>query len=115
MTLSEFEIKRCEKLVADFIQKRRPPPHLRAKLDLAFRIKAQSVEIYEIRAHWEDADRKLESAIAKATYNKARRNWKVFWQRADFKWHGYTPNLVVESIEAFLDVVDRDEHGCFFC
>ena len=114
MTLSEFEIKRCEKLVAEFIQKRRPPPHVRDKVDLAYRIKDQSVEIYELRAHWKDADKRFESPIAKATYNKGSRNWKVFWQRADFRWHGYTPHLVVASIEAFLDVVDKDEHGCFF-
>lgn len=114
MALSEFEIKRCEKAVAGFFQKRRPPPHLRGKVDLAFRIKGQSVEIYEIRAHWEDADKKLESPIAKATYNRRSRNWKIFWQRADLKWHGYTPHLVVSSIEAFLDVVDKDEHSCFF-
>jgi hypothetical protein len=114
MTLSEFEIKRCEKLVAEFIRKRRPPPHIRDRVDLTYRIKDQSVEIYEIRAHWQDGDRKLESAIAKATYNKSSSNWKVFWQRADFKWHGYKPHLMVASIEAFLDVVDKDEHGCFF-
>lgn len=114
MTLSEFEIKRCEKLVAGFIQRRRPPPHLRDKVDLAYRVRDQSVEIYEIRAHWMDADRKIESPIAKTTYNKRGRHWKVFWQRADFKWHGYKPHLIVESIEDFLDVVDKDEYGCFF-
>jgi hypothetical protein len=114
MTLSEFEIKRCEKLVDEFIQKRRPPPHVRDKVDLAYRIKDQSVEIYELRAQWKDADKKLEAPIAKATYNKSSRHWKVSWQRADLKWHGYTPHLVVTSIEDFLDVVDKDEHGCFF-
>ena len=114
MTFSEFEIKRCEMSVAKFIRKRRPPPHLRDEVDLAFRIVNQSVEIHEIRAHWEDASRKVESPIAKATYNKRRRNWKVFWRRADLKWHGYTPRLVVPSIEDFLDVVDKDEYGCFF-
>lgn len=114
MTLSEFEIKRCEKLLAEFVERRRPPPHLRAKLDLAFRLKGQAVEIYEIRPHWQDADRKLEHPVAKATYNKGKRNWKVFWQRADLKWHGYKPQLTVASLEDFLNVVDNDEYGCFF-
>jgi hypothetical protein len=48
MTLPEFEIKRCEELVAEFIERRRPPLRLRKDVDLAFRIKAQSVEIFEI-------------------------------------------------------------------
>ena len=52
VTLSEFEIKRCEKLVDAFIERRRPPARLRKEVDLAFRIKGQSVEIFEIRASW---------------------------------------------------------------
>jgi hypothetical protein len=49
--LSEFEMKRCEKLVAEFVQQRRPPSHLRAKVDLAFRVSGQSIEIFELRPH----------------------------------------------------------------
>jgi hypothetical protein len=114
MALSEFEIRRCEKCVAEFMEKRRPPPHLRDKVDLAFRIDGHSVEIFEVRAHWSDAAKKVEHPVAKATYNKTRKNWKVFWQRADLKWHGYQPHLEAASIEEFLDVVHRDEHSCFF-
>ena len=114
MTLTEFEIKRCEKLVAEFIQKRRPPPHIRKEVDLAFRIAGQSIEIYEIRAHWREAGKTLEHPIAKATYNKSKRNWKVYWQRADLKWHGYEPHLEAASIEEFLGLVEKDDHGCFF-
>jgi hypothetical protein len=114
MTLSALEIKLCERLVAEFVRQRRPPPHLRAKVDLAFRIAGQSVEIYEIRPHFLDKDRILEHPIAKATYNKTKKNWKVFWQRADMKWHGYQPHLEAASIEEFLDVVREDSHNCFF-
>ena len=56
----------------------------------------------------------LEHPIAKATYNKSSRNWKVLWRRADLKWHSYTPNPEVASIEDFLAIVQKDEHGCFF-
>ena len=58
-----------------------------------------------------DAGRKLENPIAKATHNKSRRNWKVFWQRADLKRHGYEPHLEAASIEEFLDVIKRDDHA----
>jgi hypothetical protein len=114
MTLSEFEAKRCEKLVAEFVRERRPPPHLRAKVDLAFRISGQSIEIFELRPHFIDQDRMLEDAIAKATYNKRKLCWKVFWQRADLKWHGYKPRPEVASVEEFLDLVRKDDHCCFF-
>ena len=71
LALSEFETKRCEKLVAQFIERRRPPAHIRTEVDLAFRIDAQSVEIFELRRHWRDENRKLEHPIAKATYSKS--------------------------------------------
>ena len=83
VTLSEFEIKRCEKLVAEFIQRRRPPAHLRKEADLAFRISGQSVELLEIRPHWTGKGKPIEHRIAKATYNKRNHGWKIFWQRAE--------------------------------
>ena len=114
MTLSEFEIKRCEKLVAEFIAKRRPPPHVRAQLDFGFRISGQSIEIFTLRPDWRDKDKIREAAIAKATYNKTKSNWKVMWMRADMKWHAYQPNPAVSSVEEFLDIVQKDEYNCFF-
>jgi len=78
VTLSEFEAKRCEKLVAQFIERRRPPARLRNEVDLAFRIKGRSVEIFEIRASWTGEGRPIEHPIAKATYNKSNRSWKSF-------------------------------------
>ena len=114
MTLSEFDIKRCEKLVAEFIERRRPPPRLRKEVDLAFRIKGPSVEIFEIRAHRTPKGKPVEHRIAKAMYLKGKRCWKIFWLRADLKWHRYEPCLEVDSFEDFLLIVGEDDHGCFF-
>jgi len=61
-----------------------------------------------------DKTKLQEHSIAKATYNNSKRNWKVFWQRADLNWHSYFPNPEVASIEDFLAIVQKDEHGCFF-
>lgn len=114
MALSEFQLKRCEKLVAEFIQGRRPPPHLRDKVDLTFRIGGQSIEIFELRPRWDDKSKVLECPIAKATYIKREGSWKVFWPRADMKWHSYPPAPKVASVEQFLDLVHNDDHNCFF-
>jgi hypothetical protein len=52
MALSEFETKKVEKMVAQFVEKHRPQPNIRNKLDLAFRVEGQSVEIFEVRPVW---------------------------------------------------------------
>jgi hypothetical protein len=114
MSLSEFELKRTQKIVAAFIEKHRPEPHIRPNLDLSFRMEGQSVEIFEIRPRWNNPKEKHEIPIAKATYVKTRQSWRVFWQRSDLKWHRYDPAPEVRLIEDFLDLVDKDEAGCFF-
>jgi hypothetical protein len=52
--------------------------------------------------------------VAKTTFIRSKKHWKIFWMKRDFKWHGYEPNLEVKSGEAFFGAVERDEFGCFF-
>jgi len=114
MSLSEFEIKKAEYAAEAFLAVKRPPPHVRKQLDIGCRIQDQSIEIFEIRPHWQDDSVILEHSVAKATYVKARKFWKIYWQRADLKWHSYEPLASVKSIEEFFDAVVDDPHGCFW-
>jgi hypothetical protein len=114
MALSEFGIKKCAKLAGEFIEKRRPPPHIRKELDLGYGVKGQSVEICAIRPVWQEPDKKIEEAVAETMYVKTGKTWNVYWQRADLKWHRYDPDPEAGSHEEFLEIVDRDEYACFF-
>ena len=114
MALNDIERKRVEQAVAAFIERRRPPPAIRSQLDLGYRVADQSVELFEIRPQWDRPEIKRESAFAKATFVRTRGIWRVFWMRADLKWHGYDPAPEVASIDEFLAVVDKDEYACFF-
>ncbi len=114
MALSEFEKKRFGKAVEKFLEKRRPPAYMRDKLDIGYRQEGQSVEIFEIRPVWNDPSEKMESSIAKATYVKSKNQWKVYWMRADLKWHGYDPCPAIKTLEEFLQIVDEDKYGCFW-
>jgi len=115
MSFSEFETKRCEQLVQRYLDGRRPPPHIRPEVDLGFRISGQSVELFETRPVWRgEPGEKMERPVAKATYVKSTSLWKIYWQRADLKWHRYDPNPEVKQLEDFLAVVERDEYCCFY-
>lgn len=114
MAISEFEEKRCEKLMRAYIEKIRPPAHMRKEIDFSFRVKDQSVEIFEIRPRWNDPEKTIEGAVAKATYVKSKKLWKLYWQRADLKWHSYEPMPEVKTLEEFIAVVENDENSCFY-
>jgi hypothetical protein len=115
MAPDEIELARVHRAMDAFMQQRRPPPHIRSKLDLGFRVTGQSVEIFEIRPRWRGPpDEKHESPVAKATYVRARGIWRVFWQRRDLKWHSYEPKREVRSVEEFASLVSEDTHACFF-
>ncbi|MBI3561853.1 MAG: DUF3024 domain-containing protein [Gammaproteobacteria bacterium] len=107
MAISEFEEKRCEKLMREYIEKKRPPMHMRKEIDLSFRLKDQSVEIFEIHQLWNDSSKLTEHPVAKATYIKSKKIWKLYWQRADLKWHSYDPVPEVNTLEEFINVIER--------
>lgn len=101
---------RVQRATDALMQHRRPPPHVRQKLDLGYRVTGQSVESFEIGP----ADENHESAVAKATYVRTRGVWRVFWQRRDLKWHGCEPRPEVNAIDEFASLAAEDAHACFF-
>lgn len=114
MAISEFEIKRCERELELFLNDRRPPAHIRKELDFGYRIENQSVVLFEIRPEWRNPQNIIEIPFAKTTFVKKDKEWKVFWQRQDLKWHSYPPAPRVRYFEEFLALVKEDSHACFF-
>jgi len=79
MAFTELERARCERDLANFLERRRPPPHIRPQLDIGYRISGQSVEIFEVRPDWQNPKEKMEHPVAKATFvrtNKALLNFE---------------------------------------
>jgi hypothetical protein len=114
MAFSELERARHERTLNAWIDKQRPPPHIRPKLDLAYRIVGQSVEVFEVRPAFQKPGATHEGHVAKATWSKRHALWKIYWMRADLKWHRYEPVESAETLGKFLAVVRKDVHACFF-
>lgn len=113
MALSEFEIKRVEKLVGDYIETHRPAPEIRSQLDIGYRLAGQSLEIFTIRPAF-DGSRTIESAVAKATWVKRQNHWQLYWQRQDLRWHAYDPRPFCRTLEEVLAEIEADPHCCFW-
>jgi hypothetical protein len=65
VALAEIELARVYIAMDSFMQRHRPPAHIRPSGDLAFRITGQSVEIFETRPAWHGpVNEKHESPVA---------------------------------------------------
>ena len=114
MPFTDIELAGHKRTLNAWLEKERPPPHIRPKLDFGYRITKQSVELFELRPAFHRPKEKQEEPIAKATWNKRQGVWQVYWQRADLKWHRYEPTRSVATLNAFLKLVREDKHACFF-
>lgn len=112
MALSEFNHVMLEVKAEKYLETARPPADIRDRLDLGYRIENQSLILFEIRPHF-DTGQKIEIPYAKTTFSKAEGIWKIYWHRADGKWHRYPACPSVDQIEEFFAVIDEDQHACF--
>jgi len=111
-----FDIKKSVDIIEtmeNYIAKVRPRPEIRHQLDIGYEIKNQSVILHEIRPVWKNPSEYRTLDYAKATFVRNKNIWKIFWQRADLKWHSYTPKPTVGKLSDFLKIVDEDKHHCF--
>lgn len=99
----------------NFVSRLRPKnEETRKKLDFGYNIDDQSIFLLEIRPDWINPAVIRQRPFAKATYIKSRDIWKIFWIRANGKWYSYEPTPVIMSLKQFLEIVETDEHHCFF-
>jgi hypothetical protein len=113
MTLDISKTVEIIEIMENYISGVRPVPEKRNQLDLNYEIHEQSVILNEIRPFWNNPKEILTFGYAKATYFKSKNLWRVFWKRADNKWHSSKPKSTVSSLKDFLKLVDQDEYGCF--
>ncbi|HOG94160.1 MAG TPA: DUF3024 domain-containing protein [Opitutaceae bacterium] len=115
MAFTEDEIAtHTATLEREFWSKRRPPLHLREMMREGQRIEGQSIELFYVRPLYCDPTRHMEESIVKLTYVRTTRAWRIFWQRADLKWHRYAPHPEAPSLSEALRVIDADAYACFF-
>ena len=114
LVLNELEKHKIDNVVGKFVARRRPALSMRAQLDLAYRITSQSIELFEIRPVWHGNGETQEIPIAKATFVRTRGIWRLYWQRADLKWHTYEPLPEAGTIEEIIAEIDADPYSCFW-
>ncbi|MBN2871981.1 MAG: DUF3024 domain-containing protein [Halothiobacillaceae bacterium] len=112
MAFNELDRKRIEKQIDDFVEARRPPAEMRAQIDIGYRLEDQAIELFESRRSMRGY--RVEEEFARLVHVKSRDVWKLYWKRADLKWHRYTPLPESSRLDVLLHEIDDDPNACFF-
>ncbi|MBT9439028.1 MAG: DUF3024 domain-containing protein [Desulfobacterales bacterium] len=113
MAFTEIEIHKINKFVGALCKKR-SPGHIRDKLRYEYKIESQDVILFEIRPRWDEPNEQIRLPFAKLKFVRTQNIWKLFWQRADMKWHKYGPFESSRDLVELVAEIDADPHGCFF-
>ncbi len=115
MAFTEIEIAEHTGLIEQLLwSRRRPPLQVRDQMREGQRFAGLAIEFFYVRPAFNRPGHQVEESIGKVQYVRSRRVWRLYWKRADGKWHGYQPRPEVKSLGVALRVIDEDACNCFF-
>ena len=113
MVISEFEIFKIKKLAKEFCSARNKN-FSTDQMYTNYKLEDQTLFIFEVRPKWNDPSVKIEIMVAKLSYFKKEKLWKLYWQRQNMKWKLYEPSPNNTSLEPLLTELSSDPHACFW-
>jgi hypothetical protein len=112
MAVNDVTHNSIKKEVELFVESIRPPPRVRDRQDITFRIKSQTVEIAEECFVWHGrSGEKKQRKFARLTYAQSHDMWKLYRMRSNRKWDLYSQ---APTLTAALNLVKVDTHRCFY-
>lgn len=103
-----------EKKVGEFCKKR-VPTHVLDKVNLSYKIRGNSVTIFENRAPWRpDMKEWTSMAIAKIKFDEKTAKWTLYCADRNNKWHEYYDIEPTKDIDKILTEIDEDPTGIFW-
>ena len=107
MPLTDIERGRVEKALREYCA-RKLRPAIRHKLEIVYRIERQFAYISERRPDWRNRSVYRDHDVAKFRFDMARREWILFWQDRNLKWHRFEDYSPSRDIAKLLPIVDAE-------
>jgi len=106
--INEFTLKK-------HLQTIRPTdPQILNQLDFGYTYDGKVILLFEIRPVWNKINEKQNIPYAKIKYYKTKKEWKLYWMRANGNWELYQPFPQSSNLQQILEVIKEDKHHCFF-
>ena len=113
MPLSEFTRKLVETRLAKYCENK-IPVITRDKMRLEFKIRGNSVTLYETRPSFKDSYLWNENPVAQFRFDIEVEKWNLYCCDCKLKWYLYTDIDSNINFDDLLNEVDRDPTGIFW-
>jgi hypothetical protein len=94
----------------------RLPEHARGQTRFGLDVADRQLTVLECRPPWrpEYGPDWTRFPVVRFHYNKARREWAIFWRDRNLRFHRFDPVAPSRQIERLLEEVDADRTGIFW-
>jgi hypothetical protein len=113
MPLPEIVRRRAEQLLFGFCQLR-VPQGAREQYRLEFRIRGNTVTLYECHAPWRSGQAWSRMPSAQFRFDPDELAWTLYWADRNGRWHLYDNVVPTPDLTDLLAEVNADPTGIFF-
>ena len=113
MSLTEVQKAQVDKLLTAYCAKR-VPTAVQSKVRVGYRVHGSEVILYEERPAFRPPHDWQEMVVAKFRYVSTQREWRLYCQHRDLRWHTYQARPASSNFGKLLDEVDADPTGIFW-
>jgi hypothetical protein len=104
-----------ESTIKNYVESLRPENlEIREQVDIGYSYDGKVVILYEIRPDWNDSKKKQKIEFSKIRYYKSRKEWNLYWMRANGNWEIYEPFPKSTHLDKIISIIKEDKHACFF-
>jgi hypothetical protein len=112
-TLNDIQQAQVAKLMAPICASHTDPA-IDPQIRVGFRLEGPSVILFSSAPSFRNPQQWLERPVAKFTFVKVSRRWRLFCVFRDLKWRAYEPLPEAPELERLVDEVRRDPTGIFW-
>ncbi len=113
MAFSAVERRAIEGVLQLYCE-RRVPPKVRDRVRVSFRVKGETVTLFESRPSFAKPADWVEIAVAQFRRDETTGNWSLYCADRNSRWHVYLGVRPKKTLQPLLAEVDRDPTGIFW-